>query len=109
MEMNLNGNIKELFANKVYLRNLLIVIFVWSFSSFAFFLVPFYVSTINIGNVYYNFLFSEVAEFFANILVLYVVNVMSLKNSITLFSFVVLIGSICMTVLIKIQNSLEGH
>ena len=82
--------------------------FLWSFGSFAFFLVPFYVSTIQIGNVYVNFLFSEAAEFLGCIITLYIQRVMTLQNGITLFCFITLVGSILMTILIEMQDSVSG-
>jgi hypothetical protein len=99
-EANLQGTYGELFANKVYLRNLLIMMFIWSFGSFAFLLVPFYVATIKIGNIYLNLLFSEIAEFAASILVLYVTRVMTLQNSATMFSILIFVGSVLMSLLI---------
>jgi uncharacterized protein YqhQ len=77
-EENLEGSFKELCASKVYIRNLAIMMFIWSFGSFAFFLVPFYVATIKIGNIYANMLFSEIAEFAASILILYVTRLVTL-------------------------------
>ena len=82
--------------------------FIWSFGSFAFFLVPFYVGTINIGNIYNNFLFSELAEFFANIVVIFVTRCMSLHNSLTMFSAVIVVGSVLMTVLILTTFTSDG-
>ena len=78
--------------------------FIWSFGSFAFFLVPFYVAKIKIGNVYINLLFSEIAEFLASIVVLYVTRVMTLQNAATFFSIIILIGSILMTILIEVKS-----
>lgn len=42
--MNLKGTMGELFSIKVYRNNLIIMMVVWSFASFAFFLVPLYIS-----------------------------------------------------------------
>lgn len=80
------------------------MMFIWSFGSFAFFLVPFYVATIKIGDIYINMLFSEIAEFAASILVLYITRVMTLQNAATLFSILIFVGSICMTILIKVTS-----
>ena len=41
--MNLKGSIRELFSIRVYRNNLIIMMIVWSFASFAFFLVPLYI------------------------------------------------------------------
>ena len=79
--------------------------FIWSFGSFAFFLVPFYVATIKIGDIYINMLFSEIAEFAASLVVLYITKVMALQNAATLFSVLIFVGSILMTILIKVTNS----
>jgi hypothetical protein len=77
------------------------MMFIWSFGSFAFFLVPFYVATIKIGNIYINMLFSEIAEFIGCIVTLYVTRLMTLKNGITLFSAMTCVGAVLMTILIK--------
>jgi hypothetical protein len=84
------------------------MMFIWSFGSFAFFLVPFYVATIKIGNIYDNFIFSELAEFFGNILVVLVTRYMSLHNSLTMFSIVIVVGAVLMTILIKLQEGSES-
>ena len=81
------------------------MMFIWSFGSFAFFLVPFYVATIKIGNIYISMMFSELAEFCGCIITLYFTRIMTLKNGLTLFSFVILVGSILMTILVSMTSN----
>jgi hypothetical protein len=42
----LEGTLSELFSIKVYRSNLIILATLWSFSSFAFFLIPYYIAEI---------------------------------------------------------------
>ena len=84
------------------------MMFIWSFGSFAFFLVPFYVATIKIGNIYINMLFSEIAEFAASILVLFITRYMTLQNAATLFSILIFVGSVLMTILIKVKSGTDA-
>ena len=63
---------KELFTNKVFARNILVMMFVWSFASFAFFLIPFYITNMKIGDLYVSLLSSEVAELIACIVILFI-------------------------------------
>ena len=75
--------------------------FIWSFGSFAFFLVPFYVAHIKIGNIYVTMLASEVAEFLASCIVVVITKAMSLKNALTFFSILITIGATLMFILIE--------
>ena len=105
----MDGSLKELIKNKIYLRNLIIMTFIWSFGSFAFFLVPFYVTSSlkGIGNIYFNLLFNYIAELLACLVILLVIKYMKLKTAATLFSVIILIGSILMTVLIEIKKETD--
>jgi hypothetical protein len=77
------------------------MMFVWSFGSFAFFLVPFYVAQVKIGNVYDMILSSECAEFLASMVCIFISRVMTLKNALTVFSVMITVGATAMCILIS--------
>lgn len=67
---------------------------IWSFASFSFFIVPFFVTNLKIGDTYTSLLSSEVAEMVACVLCLFITEIASLKNSLALFSFTISAGSL---------------
>jgi len=83
------------------------MMFVWSFGSFAFFLVPFYVAQVKIGNVYDMILSSECAEFLASAICIYISRVMRLQNALTLFSVMITFGATAMCILISTTKGAE--
>ena len=70
-ESRLEGTIRELFFTAVYRRNVVIMIITWSFGSFAFFMVPFYLKNVK-ANIYYLSLATEVAEFLASVVCFFI-------------------------------------
>ncbi|CDW88844.1 organic cation [Stylonychia lemnae] len=84
IELQLKGTLGELFKNKTYLRNLLIMTTIWSFGSFGFFFIPFYLDTLK-GNTYLFAIFSGSAELLASLACILVTRCMTLKQSIILF------------------------
>ena len=57
----LQGTLRELWANKTLRINLMIMMVEWSFSSFSFFVVPFYLAKVD-GNMYLFSLCTAIAE-----------------------------------------------
>mmetsp|Transcript_14781 Transcript_14781/g.25151 ORF Transcript_14781/g.25151 Transcript_14781/m.25151 type:complete len:441 (-) Transcript_14781:54-1376(-) len=79
-ESKLEGNFSELCGVKVYARNLTIMMVVWSFGSFAFFMVPFYLKNVK-ANIYYLSLATELAEFLATATCAIISKYMDLKRA----------------------------
>ena len=70
---------------------------VWSFGSFAFFLVPFYLGSIK-SNVYHMSLSVEFAEFMSSLVCLFITKIMPLKTALVLFSTLVCLGTTCLLI-----------
>ena len=82
---------------------------IWSFGSFAYFLIPFYLSSMK-ANIYYLSLSTEAAEFLASIICLFIVHVMDLRRALFMCCFIVLAGCIAMMIATKISdNSNDGR
>jgi len=92
-ELNLKGNFTELFRVKVYRRNLIIMMIVWSFSAFSFFLVPFYIATIP-SNIFLMSTCTAVAEIIASVICLTVTHNMDKKKSLIVFCAMSCLGTI---------------
>lgn len=92
-ELNLKGSLLELFKVKIYRRNLIIMVIVWSFASFAFFCVPFYIGTIP-ANMYLMNSCTAVAEIISSFVCLALPKTADLRRSISLFCFMSCIGSV---------------
>ena len=68
---------------------------VWSFGSFAFFMVPYYLKNVK-ADIYSLSLATEVAEFLASILCLFVQEKMDLKKALLFFCGLIAAGSFAM-------------
>ena len=80
----MKGTLGELVKNKTYVRNLLIMTTIWSFGSFGFAFIPFYLDSLN-GNTYLYAIFSGSAELLASLACILVTRCITLKQSIVLF------------------------
>ena len=81
---------------------------IWSFGSFAFFLIPFYLSSMK-ANIYYLSLSTEAAELLASIICLFIAHVMDLRRALFMCCCIVLAGCIAMMIATKISdNSNDG-
>ena len=78
---------------------------VWSFSSFAFFLIPFFITNMKIGDIYVSLLSSEIAELVACILIVFITKMASLINALTFFCTLISIGSVLMVFLKQGENA----
>ena len=96
-EKELQGNLKELIGHRVYLINLLIMVYVWTYGSFGFFLIPFYLGEIP-GNTYLFGIFSGTAELLASLACLLVVRYMSLKWALVLFCVISAAGFVLLLI-----------
>jgi len=91
--MNLKGTISELFSIRVYRNNLIFMMIIWSFASFAFFLVPLYIGQIDL-NLFLISLCLAVAEIISSLICLFITNNRDKKKSLVFFWFLCCIGSI---------------
>ena len=78
---------------------------VWSFCSFAFFLIPFFITNMKIGDMYESLLSSEVAEFVACVFVVFVTRFCTLINAFSCFCALISIGSVLMLFVKKDENA----
>ena len=92
-ESKLTGSVSELFGIKLYRNNLLLMIACWSFSSWAFFVVPFYLGTIK-GNMYLMSLMTALAELIATFICMFAIHGRDLRKALALFCGLSCVGSI---------------
>ena len=91
--MNLKGSIRELFSIRVYRNNLIIMMIVWSFASFAFFLVPLYISQAKL-NLFLISICLAVAEIISSFICLFITHNRDNKKSLIVFCGLTCIGSV---------------
>lgn len=78
------GSLVELLSSKIYTTNLTVMMIIWSFGSFAFFLVPYYLQNLsqsveNGPDIFTLSLVTEVAEFLASVACIFITRIVSLK------------------------------
>ena len=79
--------------------NLYVMVVVWSFGSFAFFLVPFYLGKVSAdADIYVMSLATEFAEFFASVVVIFITRIMKLKTALRSFCFMVTVSATLMMI-----------
>ena len=91
--MRLQGTLVELFSIKVYRNNLLIVMIVWSFSSFAFFLIPLYIGNAE-PNLFLMSISLAVAEILSALICMFVTNKLDNRSSLIISCAMACLGSI---------------
>jgi OCT family organic cation transporter-like MFS transporter 4/5 len=99
-ETQLNGTVRELFFIPVYRRNIIIMMITWSFGSFAFFMVPFYLKNVK-ANIYYLSLSMEGGEFLASVVCVFIQRWIELKRAILIFCLMIAMGSFGMLFIAK--------
>ena len=77
---------------------------IWSFGSFAFFLIPFYLTSMK-ANIYYLSLATETAEFLASIICLFIAHVMDLRKALFMCCCIVLTGCLAMMIATKVSDN----
>ena len=80
---------------------------IWSFGSFAFFMVPFYLNKVK-GNIYYLSFATEFAEFLASVICFFIQKFMELKRALLLFCAMIAGGSFGMLFIAKEMVSDEA-
>jgi len=91
--LKLKGNLLELFSVGVLRKNLLILLLVWSYTAFAYYLIPFYVGTIP-SNMFLLMLCVAIAEIVGGLLCLCIVKRFNKKRALQMCCAVSCISSI---------------
>lgn len=94
-EISSNKGLYELFHNKIYRSNILIMMIVWSFASFAFFMVPFYLTYVK-ANIFLLAISTDGAEILASLVCLCVTEVFDLKKALMMSCAVIATGAFAM-------------
>merc|ERR1712032_925388 len=102
-EENLTGTLRELFTIKVYRNNLFLMMICWSFSSWAFFVVPFYLAKIK-GNMYLMSLMTAIAEIIATFICMYAIHGRDLRKALAFFCGLSAAGSICVIIFTSVYS-----
>ena len=89
----LTGSLSELFGIKEYRNNLILMAACWSFSSWAFFVIPFYLGTIE-SNMYLMSLMTAIAEIIATFICMFAIHGRDLRRALSLFCGLSCVGSI---------------
>jgi hypothetical protein len=106
----LSGSIRELFAVSVFRRNLLLMIVIWSFCTFSFFVVPFYLDTLP-GNLFLMSSATAIAEVLASVICLLLTHKFDTRKTVAFFAFISLvatIGIILLTSLYKGESQIPS-
>ena len=85
-------SLREIMKNKVYRNNLLVMMVIWSFGSFSFFLVPYYLQSVE-ADIYDLSLATELAEFLASLICVYITRIMDLKKALFVFCSLISLSS----------------
>ena len=80
----MKGSIQELWSVPSYRMNLAAMAVIWSFGSFSFFMVPYYLDSMK-ANFFMLSLASEIAEFLGSVVCLFISAYMDLRRALFLF------------------------
>ena len=92
-EEKITGTLGEIFRLKIFRNNLFFMIACWSFCSWAFFVVPFYLAEIK-GNMYLMSMMTALAEVIATFICMFAIHGRDLRKTLALFCGISCIGSI---------------
>lgn len=92
---------------KSYRINLASMFIIWSFGTFAFFMVPFYLDSMS-ANFFFLSLASELAEFIGTVLCVIIASYIDLRRALLIFHGFVALGCIAMILVVK-HNNEEDH
>lgn len=94
------GTLRDLWIDPALRINLIVMMITWSFGSFAFFMIPYYLKNIP-ANIYYLSLATEAAELLASIVCAFIQKFMPLKLALFSSCVFIAIGSFCLIFLNK--------
>jgi Na+/melibiose symporter-like transporter len=86
-ELALQGTFKEIFQIAIYRRNLLLMIFIWSFGAFSFFVVPYYIGTLTL-NIYMMSTALAGGEIISSMICLFVTHGRDKRKSVAFFMLI---------------------
>lgn len=92
-ELQLKGTLRELFSVAIFRRNLILMIIVWSFCTFSFFVVPYYLDTIP-GNLFLMSTSTAVAEILASLICLAVTGRYDTRKTVAFFALISCVGTV---------------
>lgn len=104
----LEGTLKEIFTITTYRNNVLIMMIIWSFSSFAFFMVPYYLTHVK-ADIYYLSLSTESAEFLGCIASMIITKCMVLKRAVFMCCILIASGSFAMMFIANDMSDPDKH
>ena len=99
----LEGTLRELFGIKIYRNNLFIMMVVWSFGSWAFFVVPFYLAEIK-GNMFLMSLMTALAEIVATFICMFAIHGRDLRKALALFCGISAVGSLAVIIFTSVYS-----
>lgn len=94
-EPKLNGSLSDLCKHATLRTNLIVMAVIWSFGSFAFFFVPYYLNKMK-ANIYYLSLATELAEFLASVVCVFITRIIDLRKALLICCMIVCLGSVTM-------------
>ncbi len=96
--LKLKGTLRELFAVVIYRKNLLFMLVIWSFCTFSFFIVPYYLDTLPL-NLFFMSTSTAIAEIVAALICLLLTNSYETRKTVAFFAFVSCIATIGIIIL----------
>ena len=91
--MKLEGTLSELFSIRIYRNNLLIIVIIWSYCSYAFTMIPLYIGNANL-DFYIVCLSLGMAEILADLTCLYAKKLGETRTALVIFFLIGFLGSI---------------
>ena len=97
------GSLRELFGTRTYRNNLIIMTICWSFSSWAFFVIPFYLGEIK-ANMYLMSLSTATAEIIATFICMFAIHGRDLRKALALFCGISAVGSLAVIIFTSLYS-----
>jgi hypothetical protein len=96
--LKLKGTLKELWRVSIYRRNLLLMLVIWSFCTFSFFIVPYYLDTLPL-NLFFMSTSTAIAEIVAAVICLLLTNSFETRKTVAFFAFISCVATIGIIIL----------
>jgi Na+/melibiose symporter-like transporter len=92
-EKALKGSLCELLRNSVYRNNLLIMMIMWSYGSFSFFLIPYFLATFD-SNMYLMAISIYCGALLSSFIILSLVGKVDILNALKVSCFLTVLGTL---------------
>lgn len=106
-EEELTGTLSNLCQHRTLRTNLIIMAIVWSFGSFAFFLVPYYLNQMK-ANIYYLSLAIECGEFLGSVICVFIARLIDLRRALFICCMIITLGCISMIFVTQAEDDKVG-